>query len=1098
MDAVKTTLIIPALTIALAACGGGGGGNPGNPDPISTGGLLDTLNDIPEIQSYRPVFPEPRYDGITEQASLTRQNSFYFVEAVYQLLDPIFEAGTAQFYIDKPGILYYPSSGPSDFRCISGSLDHAQHELDDRIVQVITLDQCESRDHGKAHGQVISEVFIDAEGRPTHAIATYRDLTLEVEGERFNYYGQITTTQERRLLVDYLTIRNSALDATYHTRDLESLDGTLTGPIYHSQWGYVDIAADQRQPSKTQLDGAKNSSLAMTLNRGYTEPVLELSLSSPDIEAQFGVSALETDGLLDDMFLWPYRDNQAPQGQLEAPEVVEPGQTMTLDASDFLDADYDFVTYTWHHLSKPDGCADTLPKNAPVVELPDACRGTHEVELIVSDGFNEVVRPFTVTVAGPLPQVEEVVALEREDDSEALSLQVEVHNAADTGPLSYAIAYAPPGVEVSSTGLVTGIPERLFQTKGGSVHIGIEVSNERSVVQEFTVHYPNRALDIAATNRGGPPDDLSRGWQDINNDGNPEQLVDYSNTFAIIEVHEGATRYRHLETRSFSTDSLLDKTVIDYKADGQLDIVLLYPDKYVALSGADFSVVDEVSRDSSIAEQRVAELFPEGTAPLADIDGDGTDDILKLPSYGSVDQFTIEHYSDDSETLLQTYTLNVPELDGTYGFRTRFVNLDDEPGDELVLATYDSDQLYLLKRAGTVFELSRKITYPERGGHTASIRLRSLSQFDDHSAAMMGSADDGQLFQFNLLDDPVHYESGFQYYSFGPRIVHGMGTDPNSIDVIGIRQWLNKQGDRQRELTASTITAELAWTEHRRFAQLPTPSNLGEVVTISSTDGSRDYLFYRYGFGNYSVVDLVQEALISDLTRAAWGIGAGDLDGDGRVEAYSLRPTGLYRLNSDTYTFEFIDGGSPERTFERNGPFVATFGGKNPTLFVPLDFHSSGYEPRLETYQYRGDAVERTGVLAFGSDPRAIGHAQQDVTGDGVPELIVWNTYEQTEFWVIDSSLSVVAQFTTETPIDGVFELPTLTSDSLVAYQKGQGTGNWRGTHIIQIDPTSGRIFTRSPILPGRPGKNGLACLGDNLADCTKMVITSRGVFSLK
>ncbi|WP_024460060.1 hypothetical protein [Marinimicrobium sp. LS-A18] len=1100
MDALKTRLIIPALTIALTACGGGGGGageNSGNP----TGGLLDTLDDIPEIRSYRPVFPEPRYDGITEQASLTRQNSFYFVEAVYQLLDPIFEAGTTQFYIDKPGILDYPYTGPSDFQCISGSLDHAQHERDDRIVQVITLDQCESRDHGKAHGQVISEVFIDAEGWPTHAIATYRDLTLEVEGERFNYYGQITTTPERRLLVDYLTIRNSALDATYHARDLESLDGTLTGPIYHSHWGYVEITAEPGRTSQTRLDGAGNTSLDMAFYRAYTASILEFSLSSPAIEAEFAVSALETSMPLDDLFLWPYRDNQAPQGQVDTPELVEPGHTMILDASDFRDEDDDFVTYSWRHLSKPDGCKDALPKSAPVVELRDACRGTHELELVVSDGFNEVVRPFTVTVAGPLPQVEKVVALESEDGSESLSLQVEVNNASEAGPLSYAIAYGPPGVEVSPSGLVTGIPERLFQTKGGSVYIGIEVSNERSVVQEFTINYPNRALEIAATNRGGAPNDLSRGWQDINNDGNPEQLVDYNDTFAIIEVHEGATRYRHLETRAFSTDFLSDKTVIDYNADGQLDIVLLYPEKYVALSGEDFSLIAEVPRDSSITEQRVAELFPDTPVLYGDIDGDGADDILWLPLTGAVEQFTVEHYSDDSETLLQTYTLNVPELDGEYGFETRFVNLDDEPGDELVLAPYRSDQLYLLKRAGTVFELSRKITYPERGEHTAQSRLESLSQFTDHSAAMMGSADDGQLFEFSLLDDPVHYESGFQHYSLELDGVNGLRTirsGPNSIDVIGVRQWLNEQGEPQSEMTLSTLTADLEWTGHQRFPELPTPYSLDDVVSISAANESRDFWLYAHWPPSYSVIDPVLGVSIFSAEAVATALGSGDLDGDGRVEAYGISDAGLYRLNSDTYAFELVDDSLPERTFGEEGPFVATFAGTNPALFVPWEFQSSGRKPRLDIYEYRDNNVQRTGTITFDTEPLYMSHAQQDVTGDGVPELIVWNTIRQTEFWVIDSSLSVVAQFTTETPIDGVFELPTQTSDSLVAYQQGQGAGNWRDTHIIQIDLKSGRIFTRSPILPGWTDKNGLACLGDNLADCTKMVITSHGVFSLK
>ncbi len=167
-------------------------------------------------------------------------------------------------------------------------------------------------------------------------------------------------------------------------------------------------------------------------------------------------------------------------------------------------------------------------------------------------------------------------------------------------------------------------------------------------------------------------------------------------------------------------------------------------------------------------------------------------------------------------------------------------------------------------------------------------------------------------------------------------------------------------------------------------------------------------------------------------------------------------------------------------------------------MFVPWEFQSSGRKPRLDLYEYRDNNVERTGTITFDTEPLDMDHAQQDVTGDGVPELIVWNTIRQTEFWVIDSSLSVVAQFTTETPVDGVFELPTLTSNSLVAYQQGQGAGNWRDTHIIQIDPKSGRVFTRSPILPGWTDKNGLACLEGNLADCTKLVITSLGVFSLK
>ncbi|MGD8177153.1 hypothetical protein [Marinimicrobium sp. ARAG 43.8] len=1114
MDAVRTILIFTVLTIALTACGGGGGSggsgggegpenpeNPGNPEPIKTGNLSDALYDIPEIQSYQPVYLHPSYDGSIEQASLTRQNSFYFVEAVYVLLDPIFEAGTTQFYVAKPEILDYPYSGPSDLNCINGSLEHAQHELADRVVQVVTLDHCQSRGQGEAHGQIISEVFIGADGRPTHSISTYRDLTLEVDGKRLNYYGQITTTDKRHMIVDYLTIRNSSLDAIYHTQGLESTLGVLSGPIYHSRWGYVELKANQRRSLSTQLEGAEGGGLDMTLYRDNTERALELSLSSPEIESQFAAPAITTVVPLTELFLWPYRENQAPQGQVDAPEVIAPGQTMTLDATDFFDPDYDFVTHTWRYLSKPDGCSGTLPKNDPVVELPDACRGTYELELLVSDGFNDVSLPVEVVVGGPLPQVEEKVTLELESASEALSLQVEVSNAAETGPLNYAIAYAPPGIEVSPSGLVTGIPERLFQTKGGSVHIGVEVSNERSVVQEFTVNYTNRELEIAATNRGGAPDDLSRGWQDINKDGDPEQLVDYSSTFAIIEVHDGATRYRHLETRAFSTDSLRDKTVTDYDADGQLDIVLLYPDTYIVLSGLDFSVIDEVPRSSSIAQQRVAELFPGGPVPMGDIDGDSVDDILQLTSNIAVDEFTIEHYSNDSETLLETYTVNVPELDGEYWFNARFVNLDDEPGDELVLAVYQSDQLYLLKRTDTVFELSQKVTYPERGDHTALSRLDSLSQFTDHSAAMQGGADDGQLFRFSLIEAPVHYASGFQHYSLEPDSVNGLHrvrTGPSSIDVLGVRQWLNEQGERQTELTASTLNADLAWTEHQRFPGLPTPYYLNEVANISSANGPHNVWLYAHWPPGYSVIDPTLGTSIFSAEVVAIKKAVGDLDGDGRVEAYAINNTELYRLNSDTYEFELIDNALAERPAGRENPFVAKFDGNQPALFIPWEFWNGGITPRLDVYQYHDSAIQRTGTITFDTDPQFMGHAEQDVTGDGVPELIVWNTDEQTEFWIIDSSLSVVAQFTTETIVDGVFELPDLQSDSLVAYQQGQGRGNWRDTHIIQIDPNSGNIFTRSPILPGWPDKNGLTCLGDSLADCTKLVVTSLGVFSLK
>lgn len=1180
MHVLKSIVLIITFGAVLTACGGSSGkdkiSTTSSPPEISGGGsLLGLPDDIPEVTSFQPSVPTPRYNGRLEHSSLSRQNSFYFLEALYQLLEPVYEGGKTLLTPPKPSILNYSYESVVNSPCASGAPEHTSHSFDRRVTEVLTLDSCITDSGARIHGQILIDIYFGEDELPYSTRTTYRAVTIDLDGDQLTYHGQLTTTPDGGITVNFFTVYNAILDTVYHTEHLEIYQGSVNGRVYHSKWGYIDVIDNRSLSSDARLKGSNASQLDINLERDGQNSLLDLALSSPPV---YGFTALKTSIPIDVLFQWPYRKNSMPEGELKTSYTVDLGDTLDLDAYSFTDPDHDFLTYQWRQRGNPEGCTELVFQTEPAIELSASCRGTHEFDLIVEDGFHTLVIPFSVIVAGPLPELAHIAPIEHTDRAQAISLNITVENETEAGPVTYALAYGPPGIEIKKNGTVSGIPQTLFQTQGGSVHFGVSVSNERTVIQDITINYVGREIEIRAENRGGFPADISSSWHDINQDNRREQLVDYGNTFAIIEVYEGVTRYRHLETREFSTFSLQDKGILDYDGDGKQDIVLVYSDKYVVLSGQDFRLIHEQELQPIITHNRPAVLVPglnpgiyyqntweteewsyyefetgqryprvapsthelslgnfkgdghysllatsvealdgnpavlhtDGTmqrlngypSAVADINGDGVDDIIRVQSYTPVNETKIEHYSAATGELEATYTMNVPELDREPAVLIRFVNLDNDLGDELVLlTTYEPDQIYILKRSGTVFELARKIPYPERGDRTLFRVMNSLSQFDDNSAVIKGSAENGQLLKFSLVDDPIVYASGvngYQHTSREPMGLYRVNQTQSNVEFLGIRRWVNEKGEARAVLTSNTLTPDLDWINHT-YPNLPIPYDLNAITMLPSNEGARQRLVYAHGPSYYSVVNLEPEEVVTTGDAVVVNHAAGDLTGNGLMDIYGINYYELHKLNSQTYQYELIDDSLPSRGSEILGPTIAEFGGESPALFIPWNFHSSGDHPRMDVYQHGSSGtLQRTHTIHFETRRRDMGYAQQDVTGDGVPELIVWNTDENTSYWVIDASLTVISKGTTQIPLAGVLNLPGHSSNTLIAYKFGAGLGNWEDTRIVQIDVASGQVISRSPILPGTVAQDGLTCFGDNLSTCTKLVVTNLGVLSLK
>lgn len=1194
MKNIQSALFLIFTIFALVSCGGGGsGGNSssstgtGNDaseesEENDTGRLgpsqtTDNLEDIPEVQSFQSITSKPEYIGKISKASLSRQNSFYMLEAAFRVLGPIYEAGATQIYIFEPKILDNIDVPVEEegIDCIEGEVELSKHEYESRIVWVISYDNCETSEYGLVDGQLIFNNDTASDGYVDRSEITYRYFTVRTDNESLVYHGRIDAT-DNQISVDHFTLHNSELDATYYTDDLEISYRGVQGRLYHSEWGYVHLDLDKNDSQALTLQGADQSWLHANVQDETEKPALALSLRP----AQSEHSLLETRISYPDFLAWPYQNNQPPEIQLKGAEPIEVNDTAHLDASGSQDPNKDFLTYHWEVVSVPEGCATTVSPTGDVVQYESECRGNHEFQLTVKDGFNSSVKEFSLTLAGPLPEVVDKDYTQPAQPGEDLNASVEVENASQAGPISYALAYGPEGISIDRNGNITGKPDHPFKTGGARIHIGVEVSNERSVLEDITFEFPATEVDMGAANRGKFPDDISGAWQDIDQDGSPEKLVDYQNTFAIVDIKDQSTRYSHIETRQFSELRIQDKGVMDYDDDGNNEIVLVYSDRYVVLSGQDYSIKENIQLKPVNGESRPAILIPGVNAGIlyskggnsddnwtfyefasqtrhtrpapglhdlrvadfsgdghysvlathvdefdgepalihndgsvqvldaypdmvGDVDGDGVDDVIvaNFLRYQDADEARLERYNPTTGAVSETYTVEALGPQNWSNPRVGWVNLDGEPGDELVIGEHDSQTLYVLKRSGTHFEIVEEIAYPERGDRTLYQALENLGQFDTNSAVIDGSVAQGGLFQFSLQGGTETYESGFQYYSSEASSTAGLRfhqKSDDSIDLVGVRRWIDEDGNLRRELTRSAINTEAHWQSHTRYPDLPLPYILSEITRISSPDGSRSHLLYTNNHTIFSVVDLEDNEVIYTGEQPFEQYEAGDLDGDGQTEVYAPAFSELYELDVDDYQFGLFDDVGAERTFELMSPLVATFGeSESPALFLYDPSYDGGLKSKVYIYQYQDDRIERVQTMSLELRFNNMGISRQDVTGDGVPEVILWSEDESTTFWVIDHTLEVIQKATIESPIYEVPNLGNLTSNNLIAFEQGKEIGVRADSRIVEVDLDSEKVITRSPIIPGGMDRDDLICLGNQLQSCNKFVISSAGVFTL-
>lgn len=193
--------------------------------------------------------------------------------------------------------------------------------------------------------------------------------------------------------------------------------------------------------------------------------------------------------------------------------VLDVNRPPTVTAPDLTNAENDTVSYSTS-ASDPDGAALTysatgLPPGISIDAATGALTGTlgyttagtYNPTITVTDGSLTASAPFVwlVTNLNAAPVITTPGNLVN-NEGETISLQIAATDVDTADTLTFTATGVPPGLSISSTGLVTGV---LPYTAAGSYSVTVTVSDgttSRSVTFRWTVNNVNRPPDV--TNPG--------------------------------------------------------------------------------------------------------------------------------------------------------------------------------------------------------------------------------------------------------------------------------------------------------------------------------------------------------------------------------------------------------------------------------------------------------------------------------------------------------------------------------------------------------------------------------------------------------------------
>jgi len=345
-------------------------------------------------------YPTVNYTGSTQKATLTRQNSILYVDVVYSLLEPIYHLSSAIFYVPLPTLLNYEELNGGE-ECTEGSLSVVEKDQGNEVIA--TYANC-IIDGVTTNGEIIYSIENNTPVFEGQMNIVYLSLK---NGDELTTLAGDATVNAGGLSVNKLTVFSDKLATGYFTTDLNILDnGDVSGSIYQSEFGSVDISY-LNDDSTLILSGTNNTTLKAVhynLNFFTGKRPYKFFLSYYE-DSNLPENSLTTEIPLLALFKWPYDNNSAPVASVGENISTDRLAPLNISGELSVDLNYDFLSYTWRHITAPANCTFSLSGTEGInVDFLSECEGLHQLELSVFDGFSTSINRFDVNVV-PLQQI---------------------------------------------------------------------------------------------------------------------------------------------------------------------------------------------------------------------------------------------------------------------------------------------------------------------------------------------------------------------------------------------------------------------------------------------------------------------------------------------------------------------------------------------------------------------------------------------------------------------------------------------------------------------------------------------------------------------
>lgn len=1093
---------LPVVLLALLqACGGGGSEGSGTD---RTGGLSGLL----AIDNYTPVVTKPSLTKVDQRASISYDEGLNWLETFYTMTSILYAVSDIDSGAVRPAFL----GDRANDELLNTSCERGQLQLDEYDNTFVgTFNGCQANDV-TLNGQLV----VTADPDRGKVDVRYRYFQMKSPEVELIVHGDLFVDEIGVSATD-LYYRNVTLGRTYYTEELELISGQVFGYIYADNTGYI-FAGSESGGNFIELNG-----------EGSSRQVARVKYNSSDWF--FEAKLVDTEGVryntninLETLLSRAYQPNGAPILD-EAPiRTVVEGELLefTVDVSD---PDSDYLRYEWQYGSGPTGCASPeVTGGGNSVQVQALCRGEHQLDLTLSDGRDTYRYQVPYQVTAPAPELSEEIARVTVT-SEGVQAQLQVVSPEEHGPFSYHIESPRSGVSVDDQGVIrVDNPERVINTPGGEITVTGTVSNETAT--PFTLAIPLRQDTAVMLPAYLGPLNLDKPWADWNQNGLPDQLISFGQSFAIVEMAETGLQVIHTETRELSDGLLRHFDTMDTNGDGQQEIVLAFEYELVVLSGEDFQVLkrqaweDGQGEPVELLQSRDVVFAPDGRAEihyrgyqkgfyavamryqfiadqfepileqdfqdtviaqgrtLADLDGTGILSRAEVVAVeGSDHQFSVHQYDpDDPERLVRTRTLELPADERWHAKEISFMSMDGETGHELVAATWDGT-LRVFKPVDEGFELAAVL---ELEGESWIISRNQLVPYDGQSAALhVGNG----LYRLSVERGvellPLNRASFRPAFNFTYYLLDA--DEGGQLTLVSDEQ----NAARENGLTRFVLDDNLETVE-RQWFNTPLLYTHGGAAAIPALSGEHNNLIYRSGSIGGVIWDSQTGQTIEEGFMSVERPQAGDLDGDGRAEVYGTNGSRLVWADPDTYQTHILEDMDPYQL----GPFrfLVMDGIDTPQLVV---IGRSGVsDTRVLIYRYNEE-----GVLALHSDQvlqtelSVASLAQQDVTGDGQPEIILHDSllYDREAFKVFDKDFQLLMDFELSGLVrPRAFNLSGVRSNRLLVFEEGR---------IVTINPEKQRIEDRSQRFEGTIKPNSLLCHGENLMTCPKTLLTSGAIY---